>query len=104
VTQIYGTLGFRLSSVRRELGDHIAVELEGAACAFAMDAAPEAGRLVEHLRRWAPRLCLAVKSQSSLRFFRALAEITEEMLNRVDAARSATTTTRREASTVVSWH
>jgi TorA maturation chaperone TorD len=102
VLQIYDALGFRLNSARRELGDHIAVEFEGAACAFAMNAAPEAWRLVDHLRSWAPRLCSAVRSHSSATFFPALAETTEEMLSGLDIARLAMDATPQECSPVAS--
>jgi TorA maturation chaperone TorD len=102
VLQIYDALGFRLNSARRELGDHIAVECEGAACAFAMNAAPEAWRLVDHLRSWTPRFCSAVRSQSSAKFFLALAETTEEMLSGLDIARLATDATPQEYSSAIS--
>jgi TorA maturation chaperone TorD len=104
VMQIYDALGFRLHSARRELGDHIAVELEGAACAFAMNAAPEAWRLVDHLQSWAPQFCSAVRSQSSAKAFLALAETTEAMLSGFDIARFATDATPRECSPAVSPH
>jgi TorA maturation chaperone TorD len=102
ILQIYDALGFRLSSARRELGDHIAVEFEGAACAFAMDAAPEAWRLIDHLRSWAPQFCLAVQSQTSARFFLALAKTTDEMLSGLDIARLAADATPRDCSPVIS--
>ena len=102
VLRIYDALGFRLNNARRELGDHIAVELEGAACAFAMNAASEAWRLVDHLRSWAPRFCSAVRSQSSAKFFLALAETTEEMLSGLDIARLATDATPRDCSPAIS--
>jgi TorA maturation chaperone TorD len=102
VLRIYDALGFRLNSAQRELGDHIAVELEGAACALAMNAAPEAWRLVDHLQSWAPQFCSSVRSQSSAKFFLALAQTTEDMLIGLDIARLAMDSKSRDCSPAIS--
>ena len=76
VERIYRDLGLQLRSDQRELADHVAIEFEALAYAWASHADTMRRLLVDHLRTWLPAFCASVAVNSRLEFYRALADVT----------------------------
>ena len=77
VAQIYRELDLRISEDAHELPDHVAVEWEALAYAAENGAEEEAEELLRgHLAQWMPDFCDAVETETTLAFYRTLAQLT----------------------------
>lgn len=85
--RLYNDLGFTRTRDTGELPDHVAVELEALAVALSVEETTGIGlSLIEHLKVWVPRLCRAVAAETTHRFYRELAEQTEQWISVVRQA------------------
>lgn len=76
--ELYARLELEVVPSTGELPDHVAVELEALAYALSSDETlPVASTIVsQHLRHWLPRLCRAVAHETTVPFYRELADRT----------------------------
>ena len=74
---LYQQLGVDVGPSAGELPDHVAVEWEALVYAIRSGSRPVARSLVvDHLRKWLPRLCRAVGKETGSEFYRRLADRT----------------------------
>lgn len=76
--ELYGRLGFELALPGAEFTDCLPVELEGLTVALSDPEEADVTRslVVDHLHRWVPQLCDAVRQEARHPFYRDLARAT----------------------------
>lgn len=99
IRQIYRELGVRLRASEVELPDHIAMELEALAHAWATNHVAQAEALVRLFQGWLPAFAASVVTNSRADFYRWLAELTWEFFLSLGRAQGVDPSDSRRATT-----
>ena len=85
LARIYADVGLVIAPEIGEMPDNVAIEFEALAYALVLEGGRAAARelVVEHVKRWIPQLCRAVRRSADTPFYTELANVTAQWIKSI---------------------